>query len=226
MVQSKLMRDYYWVTDRLISSLGHPDELHRSSPLNNCESALEVLLATILTQNTNDRNANRAWENFKARFPDPEMALKVSADELADVIRVAGLAGQKAVTIQKVLNKVAERFGSWSLEELSDPEEAWEFLNRLPGVGPKTTACTMVFGLKFPSFPVDTHIHRVALRLGWVPSGHDPVKAQHQLTREVPTELHHNLHILFLNLGRIYCHPRHPDCHGCPLAEICAGVID
>ncbi len=215
------MPDYQQITGRLIQALGPVADLHRTSPLDHCDTALEVLLATILTQNTNDRNAIKAWMNYKARFSRPEDGLAASEAEIAATIRIAGLAAQKAAAIRKVLAATRERFGDFRLERLTGPDEAWAFLNGLPGVGPKTAACTMVFGLRLPAFPVDTHIHRVTLRLGWVPERTDPAKAQALLTTEVPAGLHHDLHILLLNLGRRYCHPKQPECRSCPLEGDC-----
>ncbi|TCL76795.1 endonuclease-3 [Hydrogenispora ethanolica] len=214
--------DFETIAAKLRGALGSPAELHRVSPLNWCHSPLEVLLATVLTQATNDTNALRAWRNFTARFPEPEMALEVPPEELAEVIRPAGLAAQRAAAIRSILEGVRERFGRFSLDDLADdPAAAWQFLTGLPGVGPKTAACVMLFGMGQPIFPVDTHIHRVAGRLGWAAPSLDPGKMQRLLSEQVPVPLQAELHILLLNLGRRYCRPHQPACASCPLQADC-----
>ncbi len=215
--------NYQAIHAQLRAALGDPLQLHRQSPLDWCDSALEVLLATILTQATNDKNALKAWRQFKERYNSPEQALEVPLAEVAEVIRPAGLAGQKAATIQNVLREVRLKLGETSLESLrNNAEAAWDFMTQLPGVGPKTAACVMAFGLGHASFPVDTHVHRVAGRLGWASKRLDPAKMQQALTTTIPASLHADLHILLLNLGRQFCRPNQPKCPACPLRLDCA----
>lgn len=216
--------DFYVINKTLTITLGSPEDLHRSSPLAWCSSGLEVLLATVLTQATADRNALQAWKAFQKSFPEFEDVLTVDETELATVIRSAGLAEQKARTIKAALIVIKQRLGKLSLDPLQkNPESAMSFLTSLPGIGPKTAACTILFGLRIPSFPVDTHIDRIIKRLGWVPQKTHPATAQEILTREIPPDLHSSLHILLLNLGRNYCRPTKPFCSGCPLNEACQG---
>ncbi len=215
--------NYQTIYDQLRNALGEPAQLHQQSPLDWCDSALEVLLATILTQATNDKNALKAWRQFKECYNPPERALEVPLAEVVEVIRPAGLAGQKAATIQNVLREVRAKLGESSLESLrKTPVAAWDFLTQLPGVGPKTAACVMAFGLGHAAFPVDTHIHRVAGRLGWVSKSLEPAKMQQSLTVAIPVPLHAGLHILLLNLGRQFCRPNQPKCPACPLRLDCA----
>jgi endonuclease-3 len=91
----------------------------------------------------------------------------------------------------------------------------------LPGVGPKTAACVLLFGFKLPEFPVDTHIHRIAIRMGWVTPKTVPEESQQLLSSVIPVDLHATLHILLLNLGRRYCRPHNPNCRECPLNRDC-----
>lgn len=219
--------DFDLLCRKLQETLGDPDALHQASPIYHCQSALEVLIATILTQATADRNAMTAWENLRSHYPDFTALLEVNPEELAQVIRSAGLAAAKSRTIQGVLREIRRRFGddlplSAALDTLkSDPAQAENFLKNLAGVGPKTVACTLLFGLGLAAFPVDTHIHRIALRLGWIPSGTTPSSAQEFLTLWVPQKYHAKLHILLLNLGRVFCRPQEPRCGKCPLAGEC-----
>jgi endonuclease-3 len=214
--------DFQAIIAALRTAFGEPEMLHQASPLSRCDSALEVLLATILTQATNDRNAMRAWLQFKARFPEPHGALAVSTEELAAVIRSAGLNTQKAAVFQKVLQAISQDDSDHIFSTAqAKPEQLWQSLNTLPGVGPKTAACTMLFGLGLPAFPVDLHINRIAQRMGWVPLKSPPERTQAELTRLIPLILFKNMHILLLELGRRFCRPRQPRCGECPLRCSC-----
>lgn len=210
------------INDRLRKSLGEPEMLHQSSPLAYCKTALDVMIATILTQATSDRNALKSWQRFKLAFPEPESILKVEEAVLIESIRSGGLANQKAKTIRAVLRAIQDHHQELSLEILgNDPELVLEFLQSLPGVGSKTAACVLLFGLKLPAFPVDTHIHRIAIRMGWVNQDFDPGETQQLLTSTIPPDYHSSLHILLLNLGRRYCRPHNPNCQECPLNRDC-----
>ncbi len=207
----------------LRNDLGEPDTLHQSSPLAYTSSAVEVLLATILTQATSDGNALRAWQNFKKVYSEPEEVLQSGEERLMETIHSAGLAKQKAKTMMAVLQEIQNKFGICSLDSLKeDSSLAWSFLNHLPGVGPKTAACTLLFGLGFSKFPVDVHIQRIVKRLGWIEGNLNPEQSQEVLSSEIPATLHQNLHILLLNLGRRYCRPHQPLCNDCPLNGECS----
>jgi endonuclease-3 len=220
----KFNPEYYnTIINKMRVSLGEPEVLHQSSPLAYTGSALEVLLATILTQATSDKNALRAWQEFKRVYVNPEQVLEDEEQLLFDTIHSAGLATQKTKTIRAVLREIQNRLGTCSLDSLKkDPELAWSFLNRLPGVGPKTAACTLLFGLAIPKFPVDVHIQRIVKRLGWIDGNLSPEQSQDVLTAELPDELFRDLHILLLNLGRRYCRPHQPLCNECPLNGDCS----
>ncbi|HYH02166.1 MAG TPA: endonuclease III [Bacillota bacterium] len=207
---------------KLVTSLGTAKELHLSSPLAYTDSALEVLLATIITQATSDRNALKAWLRFKETYTSPGQALEKDESLLLEVLRPAGLEHQKSRKFREVLAAVRERLGEYSLDKISgNPEEAWDFLCSLPGVGPKTAACTMLFGLGHPAFPVDTHIQRIAVRMGWAPATSKVEAIQTLLQQSIPQQLHQDLHILLLNLGRSYCRPRQRKCDVCPVGTHC-----
>jgi endonuclease-3 len=216
---------YYRIVEELRSSIGEPVVLHQSSPLSHTGSALEVLLATILTQATSDKNALHAWLEFKKVFVKPEQVLDNEEFVLYSAIHSAGLAKQKTKVIYTVLQKVKERFNTFSLASLKNSQEAWEFLNQLPGVGPKTAACTMLFGLGLPQFPVDVHIKRIVNRLGWISGKVTYEECQAKLSIEIPKEIHSDLHILLLNLGRHYCRPSRPGCGKCPIGKFCPKLM-
>jgi endonuclease-3 len=222
MAQNEAAYDFRLMHAKLKSVLGNPAELHRTSPLAYTDNALEVLLATIITQATSDRNALQAWLRFKAFYASPEQVLEDPEERLAEALLPAGLERQRAKTIRRVLTAIHTGLGEYSLDRISRAgERAMDFLLSLPGVGPKTAACTLLFGLKLPVFPVDTHIHRIAIRMQWVTPQTDPGATQTRLNQLIPGHLFEELHILLLNLGRSYCRPRNPKCENCPLEPEC-----
>jgi endonuclease III len=185
---------------------------------------LDELVATVLSQHTSDVNSERAFATLKGRFPAWEGALQAPAAAVADAIRSGGIADQKAVRIQRILAEIREREGRLDLARLRGlPDgEATEYLRSLPGVGPKTAACVLVFSLGRAAFPVDTHVHRVTTRLGWVPPGMAAGPAQDLLTALVPPDVRYDLHLALVVHGRAVCQARRPRCEECPLRDVCA----
>lgn len=214
---------YFTLIENLLrEALGEPEALHQSSPLAYCETPLDALIATVLTQATSDRNALKSWRLFKQAFPETEAALQADESAISEAIRSGGLANQKAKTIRAILKALHDRGQGLTLEIAGkDPESVREFLLSLPGVGPKTAACVMLFGLNLPAFPVDVHIQRIAVRMGWVKPRTGPEATQELLTSLIPFKYHSSLHILLLNLGRKYCRPHNPNCQECPLNREC-----
>jgi endonuclease III len=184
--------------------------------------ALDELVLTILSQNTTDRNSGRAFRELKRTYPTWEEVCDASVSELAQVIRVAGLADSKAPRIQTVLAHLANDYGAFSLDFLAQmaPNEAQTWLTDHPGIGPKTAACVLLFAFGMPVVPVDTHIGRVAYRLELVDT-QNPVKAQQLLEHLVPAERKYAFHMHFIQLGRLICHARSPQCTKCPLMQHC-----
>jgi endonuclease-3 len=178
---------------------------------------------TILSQNTSDVNSGRAFRSLKERFPSWEEALRASVEEVADAIRPGGIANVKARRLHAIFAALEEREGALelsSLARLSD-EDARAYLRALPGVGPKTAACVLLFSLRRPAFPVDTHVHRVARRLGLVEEGAS-AEATHQVLEPiVPPELRYEFHIQLIRHGREVCRPRLPRCTACVLLDLC-----
>ena len=217
---------YFALIDNLLrKALGEPETLHQSSPLAYCQTPLDVLIATVLTQATSDRNALKSWRQFKQIFPKTESALQADESVIKEAIRSGGLANQKAKTILAILKAIQDRYEGLTLEKIrEEPELAQETLLSLPGVGPETAACVLLFGLKLPAFPVDIHLHRIAIRMGWVEPQTPPEATQKYLTSLIPAQYHFSLHILLLNLGRKYCRPHNPNCQECPLSKECLRV--
>lgn len=186
------------------------------------EDAVTSLVHTILSQNTTDRTSDRAFASLMERFPSWEGVISADVSEVADSIRQGGLADQKAASIQAVLGRIKKDRGEISLEFLRGlPEgEVMQYLTSLKGVGPKTAACTMLFALDKKAFPVDTHVHRVANRLGIVTTK-SAEETQRLMTEAADFDICYSLHLNMIQHGRQRCHARAPVCSGCPLFADC-----
>ena len=177
----------------------------------------------MLSQHTSDRNAERAFKDLRAAFPAGwEQIERAPAGSVADAIRHGGLANSKAPRIQAILGEVRAREGGYDLERLRslpDPQ-ARAYLVSLPGVGPKTAAVVLSFSLGRDALPVDTHVHRVATRLGLIPKT-SAERADRLLHELVPPGLRTPLHVGLIRLGRQICLARSPRCRQCPLRDLC-----
>jgi endonuclease-3 len=185
--------------------------------------ALDELISTILSQNTNDVNRDRAFDSLREHFPTWEEVRDAPGDEVIEAIRPAGLANQKGPRIQNVLQAITEERGSLDLSFLEDysTEEARKWLMKFKGVGPKTAAIVLQFSLDKPAFPVDTHVHRVSGRLGLRPKKMSADKAHDHLAAQFPPETYYAAHLNIIRLGREICIARNPKCELCPLTDLC-----
>jgi endonuclease-3 len=182
--------------------------------------ATDELIATILSQSTNDRNRDRAFQSLKQRFPNWGSVIASPTKDVVDAIHVAGLAPTKAPRIQQVLKQIRDRFGVYEIPATVPPSELLSFLLALPGVGPKTARIVLLFSLGHPFFPIDTHILRVGRRLGFLGERENPGKAMARVESQIPTGEHERLHLLLLEHGRRICRPK-PHCSLCPLRDVC-----
>ncbi|MFP4482961.1 MAG: endonuclease III domain-containing protein [Thermovirgaceae bacterium] len=185
---------------------------------------LDSLVRTVLSQNTNDTNRDRAYENLRRYFPDWKDILGAETDKIAEAIKTAGLSNTKASRIKKILETVKMTFGVLSLEKMKewDNSEARRFLQDLPGVGPKTAACVLLFDLHMPAFPVDTHVARVSRRIiGWAPARATPEAIQGCLETVIPPNRYLGAHLNLIFHGRNICLARKPGCLRCPIADLC-----
>jgi len=185
---------------------------------------LEELVLTILSQNTNDVNRDRAFAAMRSRYPTWEVLASASPGDLAEAIKPGGLSNIKAPRILAVLHEIRDREGGsldlgWMRTAHSDRVSA--YLTSLPGVGPKTAACVLAFSLRRPVIPVDTHVFRVAGRLGLLPPRTDPERAHAVLEAAVPPRLRVSLHVGMIRLGREICRAGRPQCERCPLQDLC-----
>ena len=185
--------------------------------------ALDELVSTILSQNTNDVNRDRAFEALKARFPSWESVRDADSQAVIDAIRPAGLANQKGPRIQKILHAISEERGALDLGFLKSmpPEQVRKWLLSFKGVGPKTAAIVMQFSLDMPAFPVDTHIYRLSGRLGLREAKMSADVTHSHLEDIFPRSTYYAAHLNLIHHGRQICHARNPECERCVLRELC-----
>lgn len=184
---------------------------------------LDELIAVLLSQHTSDVNSARAFRTLKSRYPSWEQVADAPVDDIADAIRRGGIANLKARRIKQVLEEIERSEGRLDLSRLrhlSDPD-ARAFLLALPGVGPKSAACVLQFSLGRPAFPVDTHVHRVARRLGLVGERVSAEAAAAALEPRIPPEIRHEFHVQLIRHGREICKPHVPRCSECALFDLC-----
>jgi endonuclease-3 len=180
-------------------------------------------VAVILSQHTSDVNSERAFDSLRNRFPTWDAVRTAPTAEVAEAIRGGGLAIIKAPRIQRVLNQILELRGELSLDFLADLslDEARAFLRGLDGVGPKSAACVLLFSLDQPAMPVDTHVYRVAGRLGFIEPRTTADAAHEQLERMVPPAEVYAFHVNLIRHGRETCKAQRPRCPQCPVNALC-----
>ncbi|GAB6281023.1 MAG: endonuclease III [Thermovirga sp.] len=195
-------------------AMGHPP---------GTDDPLDGLILTLLSQNTNDRNRDRAFGLLKARFPSWAATAKADPSDIADAIRSGGIANVKAARILVILDRVFSEFQSYSLKALKgrSTESVKVFLQSIPGIGPKTIACVLLFDLGRPAFPVDTHVARVSRRLGWVGPKTTPEEIEGVLKAVVEEDRYLGGHLNIITHGRHICVARRPRCKECPISDRC-----
>lgn len=187
---------------------------------------LDELILTILSQNTSDINSHRAFRLLRQVMPSWEEVHRAPVRKVAETIDSGGLANLKASRIKAILDRIYRDQGHFDLSFLRDlrVEEVKGYLSRFKGIGPKTVACVLLFSLGKPSFPVDTHVYRVSMRLGLVNGRVSPGKAQTLLESMVPPALFYPMHTHLVEHGRKVCKASKPLCDTCPLFKLCAYV--
>jgi len=185
--------------------------------------AIDELVSTILSQNTNDINRDRGFNALRAKFPTWEAVRDAKVEDVIAAIKPAGLANQKGPRIQQVLRAITEERGSLNLDFLAamPVDEARAWLTKFNGVGPKTAAIVLCFSLNMPAFPVDTHIYRVSGRIGLRPEKMTVEQAHPYLESIFPPETYYAGHLNLIRLGREICGARKPNCPQCPIIKLC-----
>ncbi len=207
------------VLRRLRAAYSDPPPPRRLAPL-------DELILTVLSQNTNDTNRDRAYADLRARFPTWDDVADAPLPAIARAIRRGGLGPTKSVRLREILRTLRESGIALDASAFAGMRSArlWDLLIGLKGVGPKTAACVLLFSLGRPFFPVDTHVHRVARRLGLVPEKVDAVTAQELIQDAVRPSDVYALHMLLIRHGREVCIARRPFCSRCPLSDMCTRV--
>ncbi len=214
------------VYETLLATYGEPKNEPDNDPLGG-------LIATILSQHTSDRNSERTYQQLILAFPTWEAVRDAATDKIAEAIKNGGLASMKSVRIQDVLQTLTKQqqeqgeiktLAEYLYDELAKrtTEEAWHYLRTLPGVGPKTAACVLMFHLDRPAFPIDTHVLRTSRRLGLIGPNVSADAAHTLFAKVTPPEWVYPLHVDLIRHGRQVCHAQRPTCTVCTLYSVCA----
>jgi endonuclease III len=181
------------------------------------EDPFQVLIGTILSQRTRDENTARASARLFAKYPDARSLAAATPKQIERLIRETGFYHTKAKGIRASAREILSRFGGVVPQTLEE-------LTSLPSVGPKTANCVLVFGYGLPGMPVDTHVHRIANRLGVVRTK-TPEETEKALREVVPERYWIPVNPLLVQHGQNVCRPIGPKCGECPVADVCATGI-
>jgi endonuclease III len=199
--------------DRLRDAYGIPGQQPHGRPL-------DELVLTVLSQSTNDRNRDIAFARLRDRFDAWEEVRDAPVEELEDAIRPGGLAPTKSKRIKEILEAIGDDLDLSWLADAPVPE-GQAFLTALPGVGRKTAACVLLFSYGLRDVPVDTHVGRVATRLGLLRPGAGADELHDEMTSITPPGQELEFHLNLLRHGRHTCHARRPECPDCVLRRMC-----
>jgi endonuclease-3 len=203
------------ILERLRAEYGRPSTRIHGAPI-------DELVLTVLSQNTNDRNRDVAYERLRDRFPSWDAVRDAPVEDIEEAIRPGGLAVTKAPRIQRILAAISDS-GSMDLSWMADAplDQARDYLCELPGVGRKTAACVLLFSYGRHDVPVDTHVHRVGTRLGIFREGASLDECHDEMLRLSKGADPLEAHVALIRHGRRICVARRPRCEECPLLAIC-----
>lgn len=204
------------VLDRLEDRYGPQIHNPRYEPM-------DELVSCILTQHTTDATAFPTFDRMKEQYPKWEQVVAAGEAKIAKTIARVGLANQKSKAIIATLKEIKQRTGEYSIDHLKDLPmlEARDWLTSLPGVGPKTASIVLCFAFGKEAIPVDTHIHRVSKRLGFIPEKADANKAHDILLDLVDEKDAYRYHTLLIQHGRETCKAQRPKCLECSVYNLC-----
>ncbi|MFX1303959.1 MAG: endonuclease III [Promethearchaeota archaeon] len=186
----------------------HLDELARKK-----QDPFKILISTILSARTRDANTRIATEKLFAKYNTPRTIAEANIEEIEQLVKSSGFYKVKAARIKDVSKMLIEKYQS-------KVPDNYEELISLPGVGSKTANCVLVYAFKVPAIPVDTHVHRISNRLGWVKTK-NPIKTEKELKNTIPKELWLKLNRLFVRFGQQICLPIRPKCDICLINDTC-----
>lgn len=203
------------IEKQLDKCYGTPDRVKKADPL-------DILVGTILSQNTNDDNSYKAFLKLKQAYDSWEKVAELTAGKIEKIIKTAGLGKQKSRAIKDLLNYLKKEKGEVTLShhKLMSDEEIIEEMTAIPGIGLKTTSCLLLFGYGRNVCPVDTHVHRVMNKTGIVKTS-SLDKTFKDIAQYVPDKRAYHLHTNLLKLGREFCRPTNPACNLCPIKKLC-----
>jgi endonuclease-3 len=175
-----------------------------------------VLITTVLSQRTKDANTGKASKALFAKYKTPKQLAGARLKDIEKLIRPSGFYKVKAKRIKQISRIIIEKYSGRT------PKKMEELLS-LPGVGRKTANCVLVFAYRQPAIPVDTHVHRLSNRLGWVKTK-TPEKTESQLVKKIPERYWIDLNELLVTHGQSICLPQKPRCPICPIEKWCGKV--
>lgn len=196
----------------------------------NLRNPLDELIFIICSVRTEEYNYLYTYQAIKDKYHTFKELLAASEEEVAEKIKFGGLSKIKARDIKKILTTIDQEFGTPTLDPLQTMDDATceNFLVSLPGVGMKTARCVMMYSLDRQVFPVDTHVWRIARRLGWNKADYAYSKRKssdmNTLQEGVPPELRYSLHVNFVSHGRKICTFTNPKCSTCPILQYCPRI--
>ena len=202
-------------------------DTYPSTRLGNKEDPLDELIFVILSGKTQESTYCATFQALKERYPSWSEAHEASPEEIEAVIRFGGLAKKKSLAISRLLSAISERVGRVDLSWLMtlDDRTAYDFLCGLPGVGPKTARCVLVYSLNRPVFAVDTHVARIMYRLGCSRHRRLTDRVQERIEALVPPDIRFSLHVNLVLHGRSICTAQWPQCGACVLADLCPSAF-
>ena len=189
------------------------------------DNAFHVLVRTILSQNTNDHNMRVASRNLFSRFKTPEEISKADIGELKTLLRPGGLHNIKARRIINISKLITEKYGNLDKVMQKNVDAARADLLSIKGIGPKTADCVLLFAGSHNVLPVDTHVFRVAHRLGLASQDTDHEEVKASLESQISPRKLGSAHSALIAFGREYCRARNPRCDECPLSDLCKSKI-
>lgn len=216
------LRSKHWrhvfavVADRLVSEYGVPS-------LGNFRDPVREIFYIVLSARTTDLQYRKTFRTLRATFPSLSALAEAPVEAIRSCISTGGLVNKRAGQVKRIAKALLSRLGNRPAQRLRkmSGREAFDFLNALPGLGPKSALCVMMYSLDHDTFPVDVNVQRVACRLGAIPHGLKHWEAQQRLPALVPQGRSKELHIGLVVHGRTICLPRTPRCASCILADHC-----
>jgi endonuclease-3 len=177
------------------------------------QTPFQILIGTVLSQRTRDEKTDAAARALFSRYPSPEALAVATVEEIEGLIRPVNYFRTKARRIREICTILLTRYGGRAPDTIAD-------LMKLPGVGRKTASCVMVYGFRRPALPVDTHVHRIANRIGLVRT-RVPEETERALCEVLPEKYLMTCNELMVKHGQTICKPRGPKCEQCPLSSAC-----